>query len=107
MDMVSLKRPKPSPKEVTASPSSPYDEYPYGTRLNLDPDSVKALDLEDCDVGEVVMIHAEGKITSKRDENGKVSMDIQLTDAVVKGSKDGEYEAGFSDKDKGETEEEE
>lgn len=65
-------------------------EYPYGLRIELRPEDVKKLGLEDCDVGDVKDMMVSAVVIEKRqDPNFKgseqTSVELQITDINVKG----------------------
>lgn len=103
MKMADMKLPKSSKKDgnLAVAMVSGKEEYPYGLRLDLNEDQLKNLgSLFESDTDTEVMIHAKGKVLSKRSEartGGKSdrSMEIQITSigcAPMSGDDEG-YEA--------------
>lgn len=110
--MISLEMPKPK-KETKTDMAMPMmgQKYPYGTRIELRDEMVKKFGcLEDCSVGDEVMITAKGKITMMRSEerqgdNNKnpkknSSVDIQLTDMSMMMDEEGAMSKGFEEASK-------
>ena len=83
--LVSLKRTAKEKKanQLGASISSPREDYPYSTRLDLDKDTMDKLNMSTPGVGDEVSVTAKGKVirvseSSDEDSNSK-SCCIQLT----------------------------
>lgn len=84
------------PKKNNDSPElvSSDEEYPYGTRIDLNDEHVALLGVDKCDVGDEVMVYAKAKITSKSQHERNKGTDtkhveLQITDMqVIKDSGD-------------------
>ncbi len=66
----------------------PQNLYPYGLCISLCEEELEKLDLDDSvDVGDMIHIHALGKVTSvnKRDtdQGTKIRVEIQMTDIAL------------------------
>lgn len=70
MKMVDMKLSKSPKKEGmgVVMPEAMKDEYPYGLRISLDKDQIEKLGF-DGNVGDEVIVHAMGTITSKSENN--------------------------------------
>ncbi len=83
--MIDLKMTKTEQKRRdTGMPVAERDRYPWGTALDLDSAHIKKLDLGDKNAGDMVEIHAIGKITrvnvkdeGKSDQTKNMSIQIQ------------------------------
>jgi hypothetical protein len=84
--MVSLKA---EPKEILNCGPCEQPEYPYGTSLTLEGSVIDQLGLSDCTVGQAVKVEAMAKVTGVREENGRKSLTIQLTEMEVVKQGDG------------------
>jgi hypothetical protein len=88
--MIDLKRTKEEKKEsVAESPIDAVSDYPYGLCISFDEDTLEKLGLEeeDVEVGDMIHIHALGKVTSvsryDNETNGPCSrVEVQLTNMV-------------------------
>lgn len=110
MEMMDMKMPKKSKKEmmgaVTSEPSdSP--QYPYGLQLSLDTDALKKLSgLDNVEVGEEVEIMAMATVTSIRKEkmqDGKENNRVELQITKMNAMCESDYEGAW-DKANGEKE---
>lgn len=88
--LVSLKLSTKEAKKDYGSPESVsrLPEYPYGTRLSFDNETVEKLDLEDVEVRQKVTITAEGYVSEKSTRDivkgeARTNVEIQLTDISV------------------------
>lgn len=89
--MKSMKNLKSEHMPMACSPSEP--EYPYGLRLCLTPEVVKALGFTDLpEVGKKMKLEAMVEVcrTEKTDtkEGQRLYMDLQITDLDLGGKKD-------------------
>jgi len=69
-----------------SKPSEP--QYPYGTRLELNEETLEKLGIEDADVGDVFEITAKAKVVSASEskyenEKARQNMCLQITDLAM------------------------
>ena len=86
--MTDLKITKSLKRQRASLSSIDSNNYPWGTELSLDASMVKKLGIEGFEPGDMVSIHAVGKITGKNisdqaDSEKVTSMNIQLQKMVV------------------------
>jgi len=78
--------------EVTASPE--FDEYPYGTRINLDKVLSKRFGAEGLNAGDKVEIRAVGKVVSinsyDTEKEKSRHVEIQLTSMAIENANSAE-----------------
>jgi uncharacterized protein (DUF2249 family) len=85
-----------SKKPETAEPTMQKDHYPYGLRLSLDSETVSKLGInEESKVGDEVHINAKARIVRVSEEDeGKICMEVQITDMTWGASKELAMEVG-------------
>lgn len=109
MTLIDVKRTKKDKQDEAKRWEEPVsrDDYPYGTRIDLDDSTVRKLGLSDLDADEVVRIQAEAFVSedTARKQNGKTvrSVSLQITKmAIVQSESDddtAEAMYGESEKD--------
>lgn len=92
MNLVDLKLPKKSEKELKKVMTMDQPRYPYGFQLRFDSEQVKKLpQLEKVKIGEKVTIQGVGEVVEVRKvdrqkEDNQFSVEIQLKQIGVEGS---------------------
>lgn len=101
MNLVDMKRPKKSTKEMQRLPTvtDSNEQYPYGLRLTLEKEELGKLGLKvgDFDIGIVCSIQCEGEIVSLRESVGRAgeesgTVEIQIVKMTVSGGKKGKFQ---------------
>ena len=82
--LVDMKRDKSEGSKPTEAPSMESEDYPYGLRLSLDNPELEKLDLEKVNIGDVLKLSAEAKVSSiseNQSEGGesKRCVSLQIT----------------------------
>lgn len=99
MTMISMRLTDQDKKDQAAKETlvSERARYPYGLRINLDPESVKRLGMEDMpEVGKKMVMLAKVEVVNiskenERDDQEEYSMGLQITDlAFEKGEEKGD-----------------
>lgn len=92
MNLVDLKLPKKTKKELNQGMEIDQPKYPYGFQLRFDPEQIKKLpQLEKVKIGEKVTIQGIGEVievrkVERQKEDGQFSVEIQLKQIGVEGS---------------------
>lgn len=92
MNLVDLRLPKKSKKELTKEVEIDQPKYPYGFQLRFDSEQVKKLpQLEKVKIGEKVTVNAIGEVievrkVDRQKEDNQFSVEIQLKQIGVQGS---------------------
>lgn len=97
MELKSMKLPPPKPEaksDPCCSTLYPQDEYPWGTRLHLQNESLDALGITDLPETEtVVMITAKAKVigvssSATANDKKRRSVELQITDMALGADKE-------------------
>jgi hypothetical protein len=92
MNLVDLRLPKKSKKELTKGMEVDQPKYPYGFQLRFDSEQIKKLpQLEKVKIGEKVTIQGIGEVmevrkVDRQKEDNQFSVEIQLKQIGVEGS---------------------
>lgn len=81
--MISLKNTSKTEDEKETAIASPdnQDGYPWGTRINLEQDTLDKLGIEKLPaVGDELMIEAKVRVISVRESDNSKSVELQITD---------------------------
>jgi len=102
MKMVSMKMSAKEKKKMTSPLSADGPGYPCGLVLRLEKEQIQALGIGKFDVGQEVMVHAKGKVTSVSASNsdsdaGRRSCELQITDIAIRKAGKDDYDAGWDE----------